>query len=71
MRHVGMTLLGLLGGLLAGIVLQDLLAGVFVHGGEVTTPGLVVLPVLLPLCGIVGAVIALVASLRGDGRFRR
>ncbi|MGP9538027.1 hypothetical protein ACT3SP_08445 [Brachybacterium sp. AOP43-C2-M15] len=71
MRHVGMTLLGLLGGLLAGVVLQDVLAQALIADGKVTTLGLVLLPLLLPLSTLLGGGIALVLSLtrpRRNGR---
>lgn len=70
MRHVGMTLLGLVGGLLAGVVLQDVFAQALVSDGEVTTLGAVVLPLLLPLCALLGAAVALVLSLSGSPRDR-
>ena len=69
MRRVGMGILGLIGGLLAGIVIQDVLAEALVAGsGEVSTAGLVIIPVLLPLCGVAGAVIAVLADLRRERR---
>ncbi|MFC5319240.1 MULTISPECIES: hypothetical protein [Brachybacterium] len=68
MRHLGLTLLGLIGGLLAGVVLQDVLAPVLVSGGEVNALGLVLLPVLLPISGLAGAGFALTLSLSRRSR---
>ncbi|GAA1487880.1 hypothetical protein GCM10009626_06260 [Brachybacterium sacelli] len=65
-----MALLGLLGGLLVGIVLQDVLAPLLVRGGEVSALGLAVLPLLLPLSALVGAALAVVPSLRRARRRR-
>lgn len=64
MRHLGMALLGLIGGLLAGVVLQDVLAPLLLSGGRVSAPALVILPVLLPASALIGAALALTLSLR-------
>lgn len=64
-RRLGVGILGLLGGLLAGIVGQDLLAPLLITGsGDVSALGLVVLPLLLPVCGVAGAVVAVLLDLR-------
>lgn len=64
-RRLGLGLLGLLGGLLAGIVIQDLIAPLLITGsGEVSLLGLLVLPLLLPVCGVAGAVVAVLLDLR-------
>lgn len=68
-RRLGLGLLGLIGGLLAGIVLQDVLAPLLVTGpGRVTTAGRILLPVLLPICGAGGAVLAVLLDRRGRRR---
>lgn len=68
MRRVGLGILGLTGGLLAGIVVQDLIAPLLITGtGEVSIVGMVLLPLLIPVCGAVGAVIAVLLH----GRARR
>lgn len=64
-RCIGLAILGLVGGLLAGIVVQDLIAPLLITGtGEVSTVGLVLLPLLIPVCGAVGAVIAVLLNIR-------
>lgn len=71
LRRIGMAALGLLGGLLGGIVVQDLIAPLLITGaGEVSLLGLILLPLLIPLCGAAGAVIAVLVDARTMSRHR-
>ena len=68
LRRFGIAVLGLIGGLLAGIVIQDLITPLLITGsGEVSILGLLVLPLLLPVCGVAGVVIAVLLEMR-EGR---
>lgn len=65
LRRLGLAALGLLGGLLGGIVVQDLVAPLLVtENGEVSVLGLILLPLLIPVCGAAGAVIAVLLDTR-------
>ena len=67
LRRLGLAALGLIGGLLGGIVVQDLIAPLLITGaGEVSLLGLILLPLLIPVCGAAGAVIAVLLDWRAS-----
>lgn len=69
LRRIGVALLGLIGGVLAGILVQDLLARLLITAaGDVTVLGLVVLPLLIPVCGVLGAILAVLLAARRSRR---
>lgn len=67
LRALGTAALGLVGGLLAGVILQDLVARLVMRlGGDlrVTAP-------VLAVCGAAGIVVAVLASRRSTSRISR
>lgn len=67
LQVLGTAALGLVGGLLAGVILQDLVARLVMRlGGDVR----VTAPVLA-VCGAVGVVVAVVARRRSAARISR
>lgn len=71
LRRIGLAMLGLIGGLLGGIVVQDLIAPLLLTGGgEVSLVGRILLPLLIPMCAVAGAVIAVLLDARGTSRHR-
>lgn len=71
LRRIGLAMLGLIGGLLGGIVVQDLIAPLLLTGGgEVSLVGRILLTLLIPMCVVAGAVIAVLVDARGTSRHR-
>ena len=66
MRTVGIALLGLVGGLLFAIVVQDVLARILLGNGPQSQAGMVevALGSLLPGCAVLGPVVALLLDRR-------
>jgi hypothetical protein len=68
MRKVGIGALGLIGGVLLAVVVQDLLARAFVRDGAVPLPLALVLGFMIPVFAVLGVVGAILADNR---RLRR
>lgn len=72
LRRIGLAALGLLGGLLGGIIVQDLIAPLLITGtGEASHVGRILLPLLIPACGAAGAVTAALVDARTTRTSRR
>lgn len=68
MRKVGIGALGLVGGVLLALVVQDLLAVAFLRDGTIPTPLAIVLGFLMPVFGVLGAVISVLIYSRHTKR---
>lgn len=68
MRKVGIGALGLVGGVLLALVVQDLLAAAFLQGGTIPIPLGIVFGFLMPVFGVLGAVIAVLIDRRHTTR---
>lgn len=71
MPKLGTAALGLIGGLLLALVVQDLLATAWVQGGTIPQALAVVLGLLMPVLGVLGAVLALLLDSRHATRQRQ
>lgn len=61
LRSVGVGALGLIGGFLAAVVLQDIVGVAFLRdGGEITVGLALIIGMLMPVLSIAGAVVAIV-----------
>ena len=58
MRTIGVAILGVFAGLLAGLLVENLVGQFAVAGGTISAPVAAVLGLALPVGGIVGAVAA-------------
>lgn len=67
-RSVGIGALGLVGGVLLALIVQDLLATVFLRDGTIPIPVALVLGFLMPAFGVLGVVIAILIDNRNAKR---
>ncbi len=67
MRKIGIGALGLVGGLLLALVVQDLLAVTFVRDGTIPLALGIVLGFLMPVLAVLGAIVALLIDGRAAG----
>jgi hypothetical protein len=67
-RSVGVGALGLVGGVLMALVVQDLLAVAFISDGSVAPALIAVVAFLIPVCGALGTVVAVILDNRSRKR---
>lgn len=68
MRKVGVGLLGLIGGVLLAIIIQDILATILVNSGRSPREFGVVTGLLMPALAVLGAVVAVMLHNRSTLR---
>lgn len=71
MRTIGIGALGLIGGVLSALVVQDLLAVAFVREGTVPDALVVVLALLMPVMALLGVVVAVLLDRQAKRRANR
>jgi hypothetical protein len=65
MRKAGIGILGLVGGVLLAMIVQDLLANAFLQDGTIPVALAITLGLLMPVLGVVGVIVAI----QMDNRF--
>ena len=68
MRKIGVAALGVVGGVLLAIIIQDVLARSFVDSGTVPVGLGLVISLIMPVLAVLGAVVAIVLHNRNTKR---
>jgi hypothetical protein len=68
MRKAGIGTLGLVGGVLLAMIVQDLLATAFLQGGSIPVALGIALGFLVPVLGVAGVIVAIQLDNRSTNR---